>query len=124
MLQVMSLGSIFGPFLVIHAVWMILCKSTFMKTEAAIKTSPVSFHMIGVIQLLIGLVIVNVCCLGSVHGLSLLLGVLGWVLVFRALVSFFFPKLIMKTLGKPVWAMSTALISLLWGIAICWLTFT
>ena len=123
MLHAMWLGSVFGPFLVIHGLWMLLCRANLMKVEASIKGSPACFHMIGVIQLLVGLAIVNTCCMGPIQGTSILIAVLGWVFILRAVVVFFIPKLMLKALTSPKWNALVGLIALIWGIAICWTTF-
>lgn len=123
MLHAMWLGSVFGPFLVIHGLWMLFCRSALMKTETSVKGSPACFHMIGVIQLLVGLAIVNTCFIGPIEGVSLLVAILGWVLILRAILSFFLPKLVLKTLGNAKWNAFAAVITLVWGIAICWRAF-
>lgn len=121
MMHAVWLGHIFGPFLVIHGLWMLLCRTAVMKTEASLKSSLASFHMGAVVRLLLGLVIVNACCMGPIEGLSLLLAVLGWVLILRAILALFLPKLILKTLGNPTWNVATAVISIVWGAAIYWM---
>lgn len=121
MMHAIWLGHVFGPFLVIHGLWMLLCRTAVMKTEAAVKSSLAAFHMGAALRLLFGLMIVNTCCMGPVEGLSLLLAVLGWVLILRAILAFFLPKLVLKTLGNPTWNVATAVISIVWGAAIYWM---
>jgi len=123
MLHAIWLGSIFGPFLAIHGLWMLLCRSALMKAEASLKSTPSAFHMVGVVQLIIGLAIINTCCTEVVQGLGLLLAIFGWLLILRAVLVFFLPKLIMKTLSNGKWNAFIGLLSLVWGLAICWLTF-
>lgn len=123
MLHAMWLGSVFGPFLVIHGLWMLLCRANVMKVEAAVKSSQACFHIIGVVQLLVGLFIVNTCCMGPLHGVAILLVILGWLLILRAVMVFFMSKIMLKTLGNPKWNASAGIISLIWGIAICWMAF-
>lgn len=123
MLHAMWLGSVFGPFLVIQGLWMLLCRANLMKVESSLKSSPCCFHMVGVIQLLVGLAIINTCCMGPIQGTSMLLAVLGWVFIVRAVVIFFVPKLMLKALASPKWNAVVAIIAFLWGIAICWMTF-
>ncbi len=123
MLHTIWLGSVFGPFLVIHGLWMLICRSALMKAEASVKSSPACFHIIGVIQLLVGLAIVNTCCMAPIQGYMLLVALLGWVLILRAVLSFFLPKLVLKTLGNAKWNACVAIITFVWGIAICWMAF-
>lgn len=123
MLHAMWLGGVVGPFLVIHALWMLICRSSFMKVESSVKNSPACFHIIGAVQLLVGLAIVKTCCMGPVEGAAVLVALLGWMLILRAVIAFFLPKMLLKTLGNAKWNATMAVILLVWGIAICWRLF-
>lgn len=123
MMHAMWLGSVFGPFLVILGLWMLFCRSAVMKTETSFKGSPACLYIVSTVRLWVGLLIVNTCCMGPVQGLSLLLAILGWVLIIRAVLFFFVPKLTMKVLGNAKWNASCSIITLIWGIAICWMSF-
>ncbi len=123
MLHAIWLGSVFGPFLLIRGLWMLICRSSVMKVESSIKSSPACFHMIAVIQLLLGLMIVNTCCMGPVQGSALLVAILGWALIIRAFLSFFVPKTVLKTVGNAKWNASMGVITVIWGIAMCWMSF-
>lgn len=123
MMHSMWLAGVFGPFLLIRGLWMLICRSAVMKTESAVKSSAACFHIIATVQLLVGLAIVNTCCSGPFEKSVWLLALLGWVMIIRGVLSFFMPKLVLKTVANPKWSAVTGLIALLWGFAISWSAF-
>jgi hypothetical protein len=122
------LASIFGPFLIIMGLWMLLCKDRLAKVQASLKSTPACFNMLGVIQLLVGLAIVDTCrgCMLT-PGLfipGLLIAILGWVCVIRGIVFLFFPTFITKMMAEyPSWGRWLGVIRLIWGLALSFFAF-
>jgi hypothetical protein len=102
---------------------MVFCRSAFAKFESSLKSSPASFHIVAVLQLLFGLAVVHTCCISPPTALSDVLAVAGWILIARALLCFFLPKLIFKTIGSTKWNVVRFVLSLGLGIALSALTF-
>jgi hypothetical protein len=115
----MWLGGIFGPFLLIMGFWMLLHKERLAKVQSSLKSTPACFHLLGVLQLLVGLTIVGTCR-GCMMLPGLLISLLGWVLILRGILSLFFPNFIIKTLSFGRWV---GVIPLVWGLLLCWFAF-
>lgn len=117
------LASIFGPFLGIMGLWMLLYHENLIKVWTSIKNTPGLFYLSGVFNLLIGLSIMSQYNMWSWH-LSVLISLLGWVLMIRGLISLFIPQLLIKVMmAKATSIRVMGLIPLLWGIALCSLAF-
>lgn len=117
------LASIFGPFLVIVGLWMLLYSDNLEKIVASIKNSPGTFYVIGVANLLVGFTIISQYNMWHWDG-SFLVTLLGWVLVLRGVLSLFVPQLLIKvTMSHGGMTKFMGIIPFIWGIALCWLAF-
>lgn len=110
---------VFAPFLVIVGLWMLLYSDNLMKIMASIKASPACFHILGLLQLLIGLILVTQCNVWKMKG-AVLITILGWVFLLRGVLALFFPQVLLKILPKGSWAKFAGVIPLLWGILLYW----
>lgn len=114
------LGSIFGPFLLIMGLWMLVHKERLAKIQSSLKSCPACFHIIGVIQLLVGLAIVDTCR-GCMMFSGWLVMLLGWFFILRGILSLFLPGLIVKTMS---WGRWVGIVPFVWGILLCWVAFS
>lgn len=111
---------VFGPFMVLLGLWMFIYNENFTKIAGSIKNSPASFHLLGMIQLLFGLMI-TVSCNTWHWNLSLAVVLLGWMLVIRGIFTLFFPQLLMKLLiAKGKWGRVAGIIPFVWGLFLYW----
>lgn len=121
--HVMCLAGIFGPFLAIVGLWMLLYADSLVKVWTAIKNSPALVYLISVITLLLGIVIVKTYNVWAWDA-YLLVTLLGWVLLVRGLLGLFVPQLLIKwTMGKPAAAKIQGIVPFVWGLALCWLAY-
>ena len=117
------LASIFGPFLMILGVWKLLCSKEAMKVCTSMKANPCCVHMMGVINVLVGLTILSQFQMWSM-GLSVLVTLFGWVVLIRGLLALFAPHyLCKKNMSHKNCLKVKGVIALVWGFGMCWLAF-
>ena len=117
------LASIFGPFLLILGLWMLLYHDNMMKVVSSTKSTPSVLGLVGIINLLIGLTV-----LGLYHTWSwsfpVLVTALGWFYLLRGLMIFFVPQVFVKfVLSNTSWLKIRGILPVVWGLALCWLAF-
>ena len=111
-------AQVFGPFLIILGLWMLFYHENQHKIMSSIKASPACFHILSILQLLIGLIIVTQCNIWQMH-LYALVTILAWVFIIRGIVGLFFPQVLMKMMqGKG--SRFAGLVPLIWGLALFW----
>lgn len=119
----MWLASVFGPFMLIMGLWMLLFADNLMKVRTAIKGNPAIFHCGVTANLLIGLVLLSEYNVWSMDA-YVLVTLLGWVMVVRGIIGLFLPQLLMKmVMGGASCMKCMGIIPLVWGLALCWLAF-
>ncbi len=111
---------VFGPFLVILGLWMLLYSDNLSKIITSIKGSPASFHILGLLQLLIGLILVTQCNVWMMDKV-VFITLLGWFFVLRGVLSLFFPQLLLRWAIKGKHVKLYGLIPLVWGLLIYWI---
>lgn len=123
MQNVMWLAGVFGPFLAILGLWMLLYADSLTKVWTSLKNTPALFYAISIVTLLIGVIVVkeyNVWCWDA----YLLVTLLGWVFLVRGLMGLFVPQALIKlTMGNPSVAKIQGIIPFVWGLALCWLAY-
>ena len=123
MQNAMWLASIFGPFMTILGLWMLLYADNLMKVWNAAKNAPASFYFGGVSHLLIGLAILSQYDMWSWDA-YVLVTLLGWVLVIRGVMTLFVPQLLIQLcMSNTSFMKVMGIIPLVWGLALCWLAF-
>ena len=90
-----GLAAIFGPVLLIIGVWMLLYQENVKKVSESIKKNPAVMYLGGVINLIIGLTVINISPEWDL-GLTVLVTIFGWFCFLRGLVIFFLPNLMTK----------------------------
>lgn len=123
MQNAMGMASIFGPFLVIVGIWMLFYHANMMKVITSVKTTPGVMYMMGVVNVLIGLTVLNQFNMWA-WGLSLLVTIFGLVVLIRGLLGFFMPQfLVHKKVTAESYLKIKGIVVLVWGFGMCWLAF-
>lgn len=118
-----KLAQVFGPYMGIIGLWMLLYGDNVVKIMAAKKASPIALYASAVFNLLLGLFIVvtyNVW----VWNVFFLVTLLGWVLFIRGVVGLFMPQLIVKAMmTRTTWMKTMGIIPFVWGLILTWVGF-
>ncbi len=123
MQNAMWLASIFGPFMTIIGLWMLLYVENLTKVWSAIKNNPAAFYYGSVVNFLIGLTILTQYDMWSWDAF-VLVTLLGWVMVIRGIMGLFLPQLLLKMMmSNPSFVKVMGVIPLVWGLALCWLAY-
>src|SRR5262245_57020454 len=93
----MWLASIFGPFMVILGLWMLLYHDQLMKVYSGIKNSPAVLYLNSVFNILVGFTVLSQYDLWG-WNLLVLVTLLGWFMVVRGLMGLFVPQMLMDCL--------------------------
>ena len=117
------LAGVFGPFFTIWGLWMLLYSENLIKVMTSIKSTPGAFYLMGMLNLLLGLFIVNMYNVWMWHP-AVLVTLLGWVLLIRGVLALFVPQLLIKyTMTSHKGMRAIGLIPLVWGLALWWFAF-
>lgn len=122
MQNAMWLASIFGPFMTIVGLWMLLYADNLMKVWNAIKSSAASLYFVGAVNLLIGLTILSQYDMWS-WDTHVLVTILGWYSVIRGVMALFVPQLYIQIMSNTNFMKIMGIIPLVWGLALSWLAF-
>ncbi len=114
-------AQVFGPFLIVMGIWMLFYHDNMTKIMTSIKNSPACFHLLGVLQFLLGMIMVTQCNLWQLS-LALLVTLLGWLFIVRGVMSLFFPQVLMKMMHQGKGSRFCGVVPLVWGIALFWFT--
>ncbi len=119
----MWLASIFGPFLVILGLWMLLYCDQYMKVLSGIKSSAGLFYINSIFNLLIGFTVLSQYDLWG-WDMLVLVTILGWAMVVRGVMGLFVPQLLMDILmGKHGFSKIVGIIPLVWGVFLSYVGF-
>lgn len=117
------LAGIFGPYLALIGLWMLLYSDVFHKVNASVKATPGLFYLCGMMSLLIGLTI-----LSQYHAwnwnLAILMTLYGWFLLIRGFLVLFIPQAILKSSSKKGGMKLMGVVPLVVGLLLCWLAFS
>lgn len=117
------LASIFGPLLAIVGFWMVAFHEHFSKVVASMKATPGAFYLGGVLNLLIGIVIISTFNEWEWDA-HLLVTLVGWVMLFRGVMILFVPHLLVKwTMSDTTTMKAMGVLPFVWGLALCWFAF-
>lgn len=119
----MWLASIFGPFMAIIGLWMLLYSDNLVKVYSAIKSSPSVLYFSAILNLFLGLIVLNQYDMWSMDG-YVLVTLLGWVMIIRGVMGLFVPQLLIQLiLSNTGFLKVYGIIPLVWGLALSWLAF-
>lgn len=117
------LASIFGPFMTILGLWMLLYSDNLIKIWSGIRNSPAIFYMGCLFHFLVGLVMLSQYDLWTGDG-YVLVTLLGWALVLRGVLGLYAPQFMIKLmLSNNSFTKVMGIIPLVWGLALSWLAF-
>lgn len=118
------LASIFGPFLTILGLWMLLYSENLMKIFTSMKSTPGAFYLGGILNLLLGLTVLAEYNMWHWSSLTVLVTLLGWVLLLRGICVLFVPQLVIRmTMTHPTVVKTLGLVPFIWGLLLSWLAF-
>ena len=113
------IASVFGPLLIIVGVWAIFFKAQTDAVVKSIKSTPAVLYLGGVINVLFGLMIINVYT-KWMWDLAILVTLLGWLMVLRGVIVMCFPQALIKCFGdNPGTRLLGCLVGIAWGIGLC-----
>lgn len=119
----MSIARVFGPFLGILGLWMLLYGDNVVKIMTATKNSPAAQYGSAVYNLLVGLFIINMYNVWE-WNVFFFVTLLGWVMFLKGVLSFFLPKLIAEwQMSKASWMKTMGIIPFVWGLILTWVGF-
>ena len=122
MQNAMWLASIFGPLLMIVGIWMLFYHDSMVKVCTSFKNTPALVYFSGVINILIGLTVLNAFNVWM-WGLTLLVTLFGWFILVRGIMKLFLPHVFMKWSHDAGWMKVKGIVPLIWGFGLCWLAF-
>src|SRR6185437_8559701 len=91
----LSIAAVFGPFLAVLGIWMLVYTDNVMKTYASIKGTPAVMYLRSVVNILLGLFVISIYNLWMMD-VSLIVTLLGWGMLVRGVVSLFAPQVAIK----------------------------
>ena len=119
----MFVASVFGPFMAILGLWMLVSSESFIKVLTALRGSSVALYTSAIFSLLFGLLIINLFN-DWTFDIYLFVTVLGWVLFFRGLIGLFMPQLAVKVqMTKVSWMKTQGIVPFVWGLILCWIAY-
>jgi len=116
-----KLARVFGPFLGILGLWMLLYGENVVKILSARKTNPSALYTSAVFNLLIGLFII--CSYNVwIWDIFFFVTLLGWVMFLRGVLTLFMPQLVVKSMmSRASWMKTMGIIPFVWGLILTWL---
>ncbi len=120
MTSALMIARIFGPFLAIIGLWMLLFGAHAAKILSSIKNSPSAQYSSAVINLLLGLTIISSYNRWT-PTLMVFVTLLGWVMFIRGVLGLYAPHVISNTVCSTKCAKLIGIIPLIWGLILIWL---
>ncbi len=115
-----TISGIFGPYLLIVGLWMLIHKKNCMKICDSIRKAPAAIHVLAWTSLLIGLTLINFFNVWQSNAL-VLITLLGWAYFARGIIILFVPQLYLKMETHENTCINTgACLRVIWGIILCW----
>jgi len=117
------LARVFGPFIGILGLWMLLYGDNVVKIMTSMKNSPAALYTSAVFNLFIGLIIINLYNNWTWDGFFFVT-LLGWVMFLRGVFALFLPQTVVKVLmTKNSWMKTMGIIPFVWGLILTWAGF-
>src|SRR3990172_5199247 len=91
----MMLARVFGPFMAILGLWVLLYSDNVSKIWNSMKNSPAALYASAALNLLVGLFIINEYNFWSMD-IFFFVTLLGWVSFIRGVIGLFMPQLIVR----------------------------
>lgn len=114
------IARVFGPFMGIIGLWMLLYGENVVKTMSGMKSSTPALYTSAAFNLLIGLFIINQYNVWA-WNIFFFVTLLGWVLFIRALFAFFLPQVVIFfVMEKKAWMKTMGIVPFVWGLILTW----
>lgn len=118
----LMIARIFGPFLAIVGLWMLLYSDNLVKIVTSIKNSPAAIYQSAILNLVFGLFIIS-----GYNGWRMdaffFVTLLGWALFIRGVLGLFMPQVLIKLMTKSSWVKLMGIIPFIWGLILIWAGF-
>jgi len=119
----MMIARVFGPFMAILGLWVLLYSDNVAKIWNSMKNSPAALYASAVLNLLVGLFIINGYNFWSMN-IFFFVTLLGWVSFIRGVIGLFMPQLIVRLfMLKSSGIRLLGLVPLVWGLILIWAGF-
>ena len=117
------IARVFGPFMGILGLWMLLYGDNVAKIMNSMKNSPSALYASAVFNLLIGLFIINAFNVWD-WNIFFFVTLLGWVMFIRGVCALFMPQTVSKSLmTQNGWMKTMGIIPFVWGLLLMWIGF-
>lgn len=123
MMTAMMIAKVFGPYLAILGIWMLLYSDNTSKISSAIKNSIAAQYGMACVNMLLGLFIINSFNMWEMNALFFVT-LLGWALFVRGVMGLFMPQLIVTyMLTHKGWSKAMGLVPFVWGLILIWIAY-
>lgn len=114
------MARIFGFFIGILGLWMLLYGDNVVKVMTSIKNSPANQYINSVVSMFLGLYIM--CSFNDwTWNVMITLTWLGWVFFLRGFLGLFVPHLVVKCMmTNTSWMKTMGIIPFVWGLILIW----
>ncbi|MBS3905023.1 MAG: hypothetical protein KGZ39_06835 [Simkania sp.] len=122
MSHAIMIASIFGPYLMIQGLWMLIQHKNHLKICESIRKTPAAIHVVGWTSLLIGLTLVYLFNMWQ-WNILFFVTLLGWAYIIRAFIVLFIPQLYLKAeTHEAKFIKAGGVIRLIWGVVLSWVS--
>ncbi len=119
--SLMLVANIFGPYLFIVGLAMLVHRHNCRKIMDSIRKTPAAFYGMGWTSLLIGLFVINQYNVWSFETMAIFVTLLGWAYFLRGIIILFTPQLFLRTeKHEACWATTGGVVRLIWGLLLIW----
>jgi len=117
------LARVFGPFMGIVGLWMLLYGDNVVKIMTSIKNSPAALYASAIFNLLIGIFIISSYNYWA-WDITFFITLLGWVMFIRGVLGLFMPQLVVRfVMSRASWMKTMGIIPFVWGLILSWTGF-
>lgn len=119
----LSIATVFGPFLAVLGIWMLVYTDNVMKTYASIKGTPAVMYLRSVTNILLGLFVISLFNVWMMDAV-LIVTLLGWGMLVRGVVGLFAPQVAIRIgMSDQKILQIRGIIPLVWGLLLLWIAF-
>ncbi len=116
----LMIASVFGPFLGITGLWMLLYGDNVVKIMNSMKASPHALYCSAIFNLLLGVFIINSYNVWM-WDIFFFVTLLGWVMFLRGVLGLFLPQFMVRLqMTKKSWMKTMGIIPFVWGLILTW----
>lgn len=119
----LMIARVFGPFLGIVGLWMLLYGDNVVKIMTSMKNAPHALYCSAIFNLIIGLFIIinyNVWMWDIFFFVTLL----GWVMFIRGVLGLYLPQFVVNLMmTRNTWMKTMGIVPFVWGLILTWAGF-